>query len=567
MGLLTPPRALWWLLTNVRFAMALLAVLCGVSLAGVLIPQVPLNVRGDSAMEANWLDSQEGRFGLLTAAIDRIGLFDLFHTGWFAVLLALTAAATGAYILSRCPGVWLAITRPRKRVPDGYFENAPVRAQAEGPVNLSHLVRTLRGKRYRVEVTPEDEVTYLFADRFQWAQLGSLLTHAAVIVFILSAVVSKVDAFESPLFLAEGTTLPVFPVRNPEQLQVQLLDAHGEFAADGQPLDYRSDLAIYRNGEEVKRCSSTVNSPCSYAGYRFYQAAYYGFGAEVQVRDLATGNVVYQETLALAARQSSPHVVIANSAGQTVLDQTLVLTEELSAGDATYRGTLVTLPGGRLLTIGLRQTQDGADLAVFEPGSGGGTGIALLLAEGQTGEAGGLRVTYARQSMTPAADVADFPSPPEAAAGRALGEAKLQLSNVVYGTERASEGNAPAEPAGGPPRLTITSLGPKPMVLEPGQSATVGSYEYKFLGQREFAGIQVKRDRSDYLVWAAAALIVLGLMVTFWVPRRRLWARISSNGISLAGQAPAHADFARELRSLAAEAGARPVLTAEDDRA
>ena len=105
------------------------------------------------------------------------------------------------------------------------------------------------------------------------------------------------------------------------------------------------------------------------------------------------------------------------------------------------------------------------------------------------------------------------------------------------------------------------------MVLEPGQSATVGSYEYKFLGQREFAGIQVKRDRSDYLVWAAAALIVLGLMVTFWVPRRRLWARISSNGIRLAGQAPAHADFARELRSLAAEAGARPVLTAEDDRA
>src|SRR5207247_7979207 len=87
-GLLTPPRALWWLLTNVRFAMALLAVLCGVSLAGVLIPQVPLNIRGDSVMEHAWLDSKDHIFGPLTGPMDRLGLFDLFHTGWFAVLLA-----------------------------------------------------------------------------------------------------------------------------------------------------------------------------------------------------------------------------------------------------------------------------------------------------------------------------------------------------------------------------------------------------------------------------------------------------------------------------------------------
>jgi cytochrome c biogenesis protein ResB len=102
----------------------------------------------------------------------------------------------------------------------------------------------------------------------------------------------------------------VFPVRNAEQIQVELTDAHGEFAADGQPLDYSSDMVIYKNGDEVKRCESTVNSPCAYDGYRFYQAAYFGFGAAVQVKDTETGNVVYRETLALIDRAPSPHVLI-----------------------------------------------------------------------------------------------------------------------------------------------------------------------------------------------------------------------------------------------------------------
>ena len=146
----------------------------------------------------------------------------------------------------------------------------------------------------------EDGATYLFADRFQYAQLGTLLTHAAIIVFILSAVVQRVDAYSSPLFLAEGSTLPVFAVSNPNQMQVTLENAYAEFAPNGQPIDYRADFVIYDRGIEAKRCSSTVNSPCSYNGYRFYQEAYFGYGATLSVRDTSTGNLVYQETLALA---------------------------------------------------------------------------------------------------------------------------------------------------------------------------------------------------------------------------------------------------------------------------
>ncbi len=563
-GLLNPLRAVWWLFTNVRFAILLLVVLCAVSLVGVVLPQKPLAVRGDVVAEASWLDAQEGRFGFLSGPLDAAHLFDVFHARWFGILLAVTAASTGAYVASRFPGVLRAITRPRKRVPARYFEMAPNRLEVAGELDVDRLEGTLRRSRYRVERFEEGGVTYLFADRFAWAQLGTLITHAAVIVFIFSAVVSRADAFSSPLFVAEGSTLPVFPVRDPNQMQVELRDARARFAADGQPLDYRSEMSIYRRGEEVKRCTSTVNSPCSFDGYRFYQSAYFGFGAALEVRDLATGNVVYRETLALADTAKSPHVVVRDGVG-VLLDETLVLTDELAAGDFTYRGTLVRLPDGRLITIGLQQAANGEErLAVLEPGTGEGL-VQLSLAEGENAESGGLIVTYQDTAEIPYALVPDFPLP----SGKEIastGEAAFQMTNVVYGTDRTSEGtNVTGGSPKGPPELIVSGLKAQAVRLRAGEGVEIDSYRYTFLGQREFAGITVKRDRSHYLVWAGAALIIIGLAATFWVPRRRFWARITATRTWLAGQAPAHARYTRELTRLARVAAAGPLKGTTDD--
>jgi cytochrome c biogenesis protein ResB len=554
-GLLNPLRAVWWLFTNVRFAVVLLLVVCAVSLLGVLLPQKPLAVRGDIVAEAAWLDVQEARFGPLTDPLDHTELFDVFHARWFGILLALTTISTGTYVISRLPGVWRTVTRPRMRVPERYFEMAPSRLELIEATDIGRLVKALRKARYRVERFEEDGTTYLFADRFAWAHFGSLLTHAAIIVFILSAVVSRADSFSAPLFLSEGSTLPVFPVRDENQMQVELRDAHAAFAADGQPLDYRSELSIYRRGEVVERCQSTVNTACTYGGYRFYQSAYFGFGAELEVRDLGSGNVIYRETLALTDTARSPHVVVRDSSGAVLLDQSLVLTDELEGSDFTYRGVLVTLPDGRLMAIGLQQATDGDErLTVLEPGQGDGL-VALSLAEGESGESGDLFVEYRETAEIPTGSITDLPVSP--GAGTSANEVTLQMTNVVYGTDETSEGDAvQSVGAGGPPALTLSGLRPQADTLRPGESVELGGYRYTFAGQREFAGITVHRDRSDYLVWTGAALILVGLAATFWVPRRRLWAKITPTRTSLAGQAPGHARYARELRRLARDAGA-----------
>src|SRR5437667_12057935 len=564
-GVLNPLKAVWWLFTNVRFALVLLVILCSLSLLGVLLPQKPLAVRGDAMLEAGWLKMQEGKFGFLTRPLDEVQLFDIFHARWFGILLALTAVSTGAYVVSRLPGAWRAVTQPRKRVPDRFFETAPNRLEVAEALDTERLEEALRRARYRVERFDEAGSTHLFADRFAWGGLGTLFTHAAVIVFLLSAVVSKADAFSSPLFLAEGSTLPIFPVRDANQMQVELRDAKAQFAADGQALDYRSEIAIYRRGEELKRCTSTVNSPCTFAGYKFYQSAYFGFGAEVQVRDLQTGNTIYRETLALAGTAKAPHVVIRDGAGTVLVDQTLVLTDQLNGKDFTYRGTLVRLPSGRLVSVGLQPADDGDErLAVLEPGQGDGL-VQLSLAEGESGDSGGLQVSYQKAEAIPYALVPELPVPLTTGEDGASKPA-LQLSNVVYGTDKTSEGTTTGDstPAR-PPLLTLTGLKAQAVKLHQGASVRVCDYQYSFLGQREFAGITVKRDRSDYLIWAGAALIVAGLAATFWVPRRRFWAKITATRTLMAGQAPAHARYARELRRLAHQAGSARDIMKDDD--
>src|SRR3990172_7635664 len=120
------------------------------------------------------------------------------------------------------------------------------------------------------------------------------------------------------------------------------------------------------------------------------------------------------------------------------------------------------------------------------------------------GRAGGLEVAYEELVAVPAEFVSDLPLPPDSEPDSAIADGSrsvlLEMSNVVYGTGTASEGTAvEAAASAGPPALTIVGLRPQALTLRQGEKAEVGGFEYSFLGQREFAGIQVKRDRSDYL--------------------------------------------------------------------
>jgi hypothetical protein len=330
-------------------------------------------------------------------------------------------------------------------------------------------------------------------------------------------------AKDEDILIGEGETRPVFSPVDSDHMQIYLEDAVGRFNEVGFPLDYRSFLVIYKGGKEVARGVATVNDPLQYGGYRFHQTAYFPDGAALQVRDLRSGRLVYDEVLALTDITPAPRIVVQSTDGQVFLDDTVVPTD-IVAGVA---GAVVTIPNtSRSFWIGLKPRADnqGGDLVVFETAA---DGLATVLKETQTLDlGGGVSLTFVGQKNISSLTPRDVPG--------AGPESMVELT-------ADSSGNA----------LVVTGVQGYALALTANEPVSVGDYEYTFLGQREFSGITVRRDAGSTIIWVATALLLLGLGLTFYTPRRRLWARISGRQAVFRGLGGRLSAIDRELRIVA----------------
>jgi cytochrome c biogenesis protein ResB len=525
---LDPLRLLWRGLVSVRFALGLIGFLALASFAGIVIPQLPVDLRDNPAAEAAWLEFQRGRFGFLTSPMDSLGFFQVFHSLWFVSALALLAASVCVCTANRLPPVWRNVYRPQTRVPDEYLAHSDATI-AIPAMNSEALALQLRRKRYRVITSVDGDTTYLFADRYPWAQFATFVSHLALILFLAGGFVTVITAREQQLFIAEGEpALPVFALDDPDHMQVFVEDAVGRFDPTGFPLDFRTSLVVYCNGEEVARGVSTVSDPLRYGGYTFHQSAYFPDGAQLNVRKLATGRVVYDEVLALTSSAATPQVVVRDASGTVILDDAIVPTDFIA--DAS--GAIVAIPGsGREFWIGARPGGNAASwqLIVFETGATQGT--REVIGPGQTLDLGGLTLSFSGMKDIP--------------------------SSVVKGLP-GLDGDGVAEMSQGPSGqlLTVGPVAGQALSLSPGEPVVLGDYEYTFAGRREFSGITVRRDPGSMFIWLATGLFLLGLALTFYTPRRRLWGKIASGQAAFRGLGGRQLALEREIREVAAKASA-----------
>ncbi|HLF77357.1 MAG TPA: cytochrome c biogenesis protein ResB [Dehalococcoidia bacterium] len=523
-----PLRWLWRGLTSVRFALALIGFLALSSFLGVLIPQVPSPMRDNPVAVSAWLALQRERFGFLTTPMDRAGLFDIFRTYWFTGGLGLLVASVCVCTANRFSPIWRNVFHPQTRVPDEYFDRGGQTVAFPAP-DIDALSRELKRRRYHVRTTSDANTTYLFADRYPWSQFATFVSHLALILFLAGGFVTILTARDQDILIGEGETLPVFAITDKDHMQIQVEDAVGRFDETGFPLDYRTSLAVYRDGREVARGVTTVNSPLRYGGYKFHQTAYFPDGAALKVREVASGRLVYDEVLALTSQATTPRIVVRDGAGTVVLDAVIVPTDFLGE----IAGTQVAVPGsGREFWIGARPStsSDGWQLVVFETARP--SGARAILAEGQKQDLGGLSLTFLGMTSIPSAVVR------------------------VPGAETDGVAELSRGPNG--PMLTVGPVQGQALALSPGQPVRADDYEYVFEGTREFAGITVRRDPGSSLIWVATGTFLLGLALTFYMPRRRLWARIAGGEAAFRGLGGRAIAIEREVTEAAHEAARHP---------
>jgi hypothetical protein len=333
-------------------------------------------------------------------------------------------------------------------------------------------------------------------------------------------------AKEQQVVIAEGESpRPVFGLDDPDHMQIYVEDAVGRFDDTGFPLDFRTKLIVYRNGEEVASGWTTVNDPLTYNGYKFHQSVYFPNGAALQVRDVATGRLLYDEVLPLLSTASTPRVVVHDDAGNVLVDDAIVPTDFLS----DVAGTTVAVPGGRQFWMGARpsDTDSGWQLIVYETTR---ANSAAVLTEGQRQDFDGLSISFVGMTDVPSIVLTDVPG---------------------------IDGQGVAEMSDGPagPLLTVGTIDGKALALSPNQPVVVNGRQYTFMGSREFAGITVRRDPGSTFIWVATGLFLLGLALTFYTPRRRLWGKIRAGEASFRGLGGQRTSVAKEIQEVAAKTG------------
>jgi cytochrome c biogenesis protein len=65
-------------------------------------------------------------------------------------------------------------------------------------------------------------------------------------------------------------------------------------------------------------------------------------------------------------------------------------------------------------------------------------------------------------------------------------------------------------------------------VVDQGTPATIGGLTVSFDRESQFTGLSIARDPGVPLVWLGAVLLFLGFVVVFFLPQRRVWARVTT---------------------------------------
>lgn len=459
----------WHTLTSVKFAVLQISALSVAGVFGAVLDQIPQFALRNPQRYAEQMAVIAAKYEPTTFLgvhvgpgmvdlFEWLGLFRVFSAPWFIFLLTLLVVSIVVCTLNRVPDLWRTARNVRIIQAAPFFDlrldHRAAYADA-GTAGADALRDVLRGARYKVreEVAGEKDgsagVLHLYGDKNQYMKLATLFTHLGLILFLAGAAVTTALGFETVIFLGEGQTAPVQAVGTPDNLLVKNIRFEAPTRPDGSFEDFRTDLAVYRNGEQVARKIIRVNDPLEVNGFVFHQNT---FGP-------------------------SENLSIWDSTGQLVWDGPVLLTDSLFGRPMGF----MTIPGSAVgLLLVLQKTADGI---------------------------GVLAITGLGPTATP------------------------DDSNLLF----------------------VRALG----LGEMSEPYTTGNFTIGWKSAGAFTGMVIKRDPGQNFIWIAYGSLILGLTLSFYFPRRRVWARLDGERLELAMSADRYVDVEREFGQLTDELSVR----------
>ena len=312
-------KALFELLSSMRFAISLLSILAVASIIGTVLKQAePYN---------NYL-IQFGPFWF--QVFEKLGLYDVYHAGWFLLILGFLVASTSVCIFRNAPNFAREMKSFREHVSEqslNAFKHQHEAATLHAPEALAASAkRYLEGQGYKVKSLPREDGVLLAAKAGSWNRLGYFLAHSAIVLICIGGLMdgnlvfkvqqllgtkkietrdipqSQVPAisrlspsnpsFRGSVQIPEGSSAEVAFLNVADGYLVQdlpfvvaLKQFRIEHYSTGQPKSFESDIELFdRSGKKIREATIAVNHPLIHDGIAIYQASFADGGTRLSLR-------------------------------------------------------------------------------------------------------------------------------------------------------------------------------------------------------------------------------------------------------------------------------------------
>lgn len=522
--------AFWSLMDSMKFAVSLLILLTVVSIVGVLLPQYPPS-GFTGTLEMLYIQ----KFGkVLGGLFIFIGLDHLFTVWWYYLLLALLCFNLLVCSFNRLGG----IVRLSRRVhflreEKSYRDQSNHRSfslRLDPEKAASGAAELLRAEGYRVFEAPGDNEgeRLVYARRGSLSPFGPFLTHISMVLVIVGAAVSYLLSFEHFQWMARGDT-----IRVPDMSYL------------ASPA-YQLDLIRSRIGKAFGL--GEVHSHLLHTDRSVRDSDWRDLPAELSL------NTVFRVHLdrfeARFTPQGKPKAYLS----------TVTVTDEAESGGKPFSHVIKV--NDPLIHRGVYFYQSS-----YAPGGGSAEWVDLTVSPSDS--AAGSEVYSLR--LRPGGESAPIGSSGDSIrVNRFVGNFQMNAEGRVDGGGGGEDRNPAVE-------VMVTRDGREVMRSwifknfpnfshreDLPWTVIMGDYEKEFI-----TGLSIRTHRSQNLIWFGFALMVLGVMLSFYFNHREFWvlarpvrdgeAKVLTAGLSYKWKQPFIGEFDRinsGMAALAAGGGA-----------
>jgi len=304
-------NSIWEFFSSLRLTIVLLLTLAITSVIGTVLPQ---NESPEAYRQA-FGDAGYSLFSFL-------GLFDMYHSWWFLLLLVLLAVNVVICSINRLSVLWKVIFTREPKFSIDAFKNIKSRVEFKVPRDSETMISAVdaylsRHYGYRIQQSSESG-TVFFAEKWRWSRLGVYIVHLSIVLLLVGAIIGSIWGFDAYVNIPEGESISAVRLINNGKSQelgfsIRCNDFDVSFYDSGMPKEFRSSLSILEGNETILTRDILVNKPLRFRGINIFQSSYGEMPPSGQPKT-SPGSI----TLNITSKETSETYPLETGIGQTL---------------------------------------------------------------------------------------------------------------------------------------------------------------------------------------------------------------------------------------------------------